>query len=103
MSIDEFLKQLFLVKTYSWELVILYICAGILAGMTRLIIRDNSKMELRKWWNDGSLLGAIIISVTGAVLFDNSFLWAFLGGYFIVYVLEGIQKLIEKGRGGGNS
>jgi len=96
--IESFLTQLFLVKTYTPQLVALYICAGFLAGLTRLIIRDNSKMDLRKWWDDGSLLGAIIISVTGAVLFDNNFLWAFLGGYFITYILQVIQKLLERNK-----
>ena len=75
-----------------------YICAGFLAGLTRLVIRNNSKISFRNWWNDGSLGGALIISVTGAVLFDHSLLWAFLGGYFFTYILEAIQKLLkEKG------
>jgi hypothetical protein len=94
--IDEFLKQLFLVKNYTLELVVLYVLAGILAGLTRLAIRDGSKVQFRSWWNDGSLLGALIISISGALLFDNNFLWAFLGGYFIVYVLQFIQKALEK-------
>jgi hypothetical protein len=94
--INEFLKQLFLVKNYTLELVVLYVLAGILAGLTRLAIRDGSKVQFRSWWNDGSLLGALIISISGALLFDNNFLWAFLGGYFIVYVLQFIQKALEK-------
>jgi hypothetical protein len=92
---EEFLKQLFLQKTYTPELIILYIITGVLAGLTRLSIRGGYKANFRSWWNDGSLLGAIIVSVTGALLFDNNFVWAFLGGYFIVYVLAFIQKKLE--------
>jgi hypothetical protein len=94
--IDEFLKQLFLVKTYSLELIALYVLSGILAGLTRLTIKDGVKAQFKGWWSDGSLLGAMIVSVAGALLFDNNFLWSFLGGYFIVYVLEFIQKALEK-------
>ena len=94
--IDEFLKQLLLVKRYSPELIILYVLAGIFAGLTRLTIRDGSKAKLRSWWNDGSLVGALIVSISGALLFDNNFLWSFMGGYFIVYVLQFIQKALEK-------
>ena len=94
--IDEFLKNLFLVKTYTLELICLYVLSGILAGLTRLTIRNKVKAEFKNWWNDGSLLGAMIVSIAGALLFDNSFLWSFLGGYFIVYVLEFIQKALEK-------
>ena len=94
--IDEFLKQLFFTKNYTLELVILYILAGILAGLTRLIIRNGSKFKFRTWLNDGSLIGALVISISGALLFDNNFLWAFLGVYFIVYILEFIQKILEK-------
>lgn len=97
--IEEFLKQLFLVKTYTPELIVIYICAGVLAGLTRLVIRDNTKLDLRKWWDDGSLIGAMIISISGALLFDNCFLWAFLGGYFITYILQYIQKLLDKSKG----
>jgi hypothetical protein len=93
--IEEFLKQLFLQKTYTPELIALYIVTGILAGLTRLSIRGDYKANFRSWWNDGSLLGAIIVSVAGALLFDNNFVWAFLGGYFIVYVLAFIQKRLE--------
>lgn len=98
--IDEFLKQLFLIKTYTLQSILLYILAGLLAGSTRLVIKDNSKADFKKWWLDGSLIGACLISVVGAILFDNNFLWAFLGGYFFVYILECIEKLIKKGKGG---
>ena len=94
--IDEFLKQLFLVKHYSIELIILYTIAGVLAGLTRLCIKDGSKVQFKSWWDDGSLCGALIISVSGALLFDNSFVWAFLGGYFFTYILQFIQKTLEK-------
>lgn len=89
---DEFIQQLFTSHVYTWQSIIIYVVSGILAGLTRLIIRNNSKMDLRPWWNDGSLLGALIISIVGALLFDNNFIWAFLGGYFIVYILEFIQS-----------
>jgi len=94
--IDQFLKNLFLIKIYTPELIILYVIAGILAGLTRLTIKNNAKIEFKKWWDDGSLSGAILIGITGALLFDNNFLWAFLGGYFIVYVLRYIQKGLDK-------
>ena len=93
--IDNFIKQLFSVHIYTPELIVLYIVTGILAGLTRLAIRSNYKTNFREWWNDGTLLGAIIISITGALLFDNNFVWAFLGGYFIVYILAFIQKRLD--------
>jgi hypothetical protein len=68
---------------------------GVLAGLTRLSIRNNYKTEFRSWWNDGTLFGALIISIAGALLFDNNFVWSFLGGYFVVYVLAYIQKKLE--------
>ena len=94
--IDEFLKNLFLTKNYTFELICLYVLSGVLAGLTRLTIKNSVKTEFKRWWNDGSLLGAMIVSIAGALLFDNNFLWSFLGGYFIVYVLEFIQKVLEK-------
>ena len=96
--IESFIKQLFLTHTYTTELICLYVISGILAGLTRLTIRDGSKVQFKSWWNDGSLLGAIIISVAGALLFDNNFVWSFLGGYFIVYILDFIQKKLENAR-----
>jgi hypothetical protein len=92
--VDEFLKQLFITKTYTKETIILYTLAGILAGLTRLTIRNDNKVKFKSWWNDGTLLGALIISIAGALLFDNNFLWSFLGGYFIVYILEYIQNAL---------
>ena len=100
--IEDFLKQLFIIKTYSPQLILIYILSGIMAGLTRLTIRDGSKAQFRSWWNDGSLIGALIVSISGAVLFDNNFLWSFLGGYFIVYVLELIKKALEKNKGDAN-
>jgi len=94
--IESFIKQLFLTHTYTTELICLYIISGILAGLTRLTIRNSSKVQFKNWWNDGSLLGAIIISVAGALLFDNNFVWSFLGGYFVIYILDFIQKKLEK-------
>jgi hypothetical protein len=94
--IDNFIKQLFVVHTYTPELIFLYTISGIFAGLTRLTITNGNKAQFKGWWSDGSLLGAMIVSVAGALLFDNNFLWSFLGGYFIVYVLEFIQKALEK-------
>lgn len=92
---EEFLEKLFVVHVYTPELVILYIITGILAGLTRLAIRSNYKINFRSWWNDGTLSGAMIVSIAGALLFDNNFVWAFLGGYFVVYVLAFIQKKLD--------
>lgn len=95
--IDQFLHQLFLERTYTVENIILYVLAGVLAGLTRLIIRNGGeKAQFRHWLDDGSLAGAIIISVVGALLIDNDFVWAFLGGYFITYILQFIQSMLDK-------
>src|SRR3972149_11922418 len=94
--IDPFLERLFAQRAYPPDLLLMYIFAGILAGLTRLIIRDNSHAKFKQWWGDGSLLGAVIISIVGAVLVDNNFVWAFLGGYFITYILEYIQRGLDK-------
>lgn len=94
--IDPFIQALFSPRDYTPEVIFLYILAGILAGLTRLIIRNHDKANFRMWWNDGSLAGAIIISVVGALLIDNDFVWAFLGGYFITYILQYIQKGLDK-------
>jgi len=96
ISIDTLIQQLFTVKHYSKELILLYVFSGMLAGLTRLTIKDGSKMKLKSWWADGSLFGALLISVAGALLFDNNFLWSFMGGYFFVYILEGIQNILKK-------
>ena len=96
ISIDAFIQQLFTVKHYSKELILLYVFSGILAGLTRLTIKGGSKVNLKAWWTDGSLFGALLISIVGALLFDNNFLWSFMGGYFFVYVLEFIQKILKK-------
>ena len=93
--IDRFIEQLFTSHTYTPELIILYVITGVLAGLTRLSIRGGYKANFRSWWNDGSLMGAVIVSVAGALLFDNNFVWAFLGGYFLVYILAFIQKKLE--------
>jgi hypothetical protein len=93
--IEEFLEKLFVAHVYTPELVILYIITGILAGLTRLAIRSDYKTNFRSWWNDGSLVGAMIVSIAGALLFDNNFVWAFLGGYFVVYILAFIQKKLD--------
>lgn len=100
--IEDFIKQLFLTHTYTPGLIFLYTISGILAGFTRLTIRDGNKAQFRRWWDDGSLWGAVIISVAGALLFDNNFVWSFLGGYFFIYVLSYIQKLLDKSRKGEN-
>jgi len=96
--IEDFIKQIFTSHVYTVELTCLYIVSGIFAGLTRLTIRDGSKVQFKSWWNDGSLLGAIIISIAGALLFDNNFVWSFLGGYFVVYILDFIQKKLENAR-----
>ena len=92
---EEFIEKLFVAHVYTPELVILYIITGILAGLTRLAIRSNYKTDFKSWWNDGTLSGAMIVSIAGALLFDNNFVWAFLGGYFVVYVLAFIQKKLD--------
>lgn len=94
--IDPFLEMLFTHRVYTLDLISTYIIAGILAATTRLIIRENNHARFKAWWSDGSLSGAVIISVVGALLIDNSFVWAFLGGYFITYILEYIQRGLEK-------
>jgi hypothetical protein len=94
--IDKFLAQLFVERSYPLDSIITYIFAGILAGLTRLIIDDQRHLRFHVWWKDGSLLGAIIISIAGALLIDHNFVWSFLGGYFITYILEYIQKGLEK-------
>jgi len=94
--IDEFIKTLFQQHDYSWPNICLYLLSGILAGLVRLTIRNHAKAEIRSWLNDGTLAGGLIISVAGAFLFDNSFLWSFLGGYFIVYILDFIERKLEK-------
>jgi hypothetical protein len=93
--IEEFIEKLFIVHTYTPELIILYIITGILAGLTRLAIRSDYKTDFKSWWNDGTLTGAMIVSIAGALLFDNNFVWAFLGGYFVVYILAFIQKKLD--------
>jgi len=94
--IDELLQKLFAERQYNLELLILYILAGTLAGLTRLIIKGQERFTFRSWWNDGSLIGAIIISIVGALLIDNNFVWAFLGGYFIIYILRFIRGRLDK-------
>ena len=94
--IDSFLEKLFAPRPYPIDAVLMYIFAGVLAGLTRLIIRDGNQVKFGAWCRDGSLLGAIIISIVGALLVDYSFVWAFLGGYFIVYILEYIQRGLDK-------
>ena len=93
--IEQFLGQLLTSHVYTPELIFLYVITGVLAGLTRLSIRDGYKAQIRNWLDDGSLLGAIIVSVAGALLFDNNFVWAFLGGYFLTYVLSFVQKKLE--------
>ena len=97
--INEFIKVLFSGNhVYTWQNVLLYVLSGVLAGLVRLIIRNHSKTDFRSWLNDGSLFGAITISVAGALLFDSSFMWSFMGGYFLVYVLNFIEKKLDKSR-----
>jgi len=94
--IDQFLQRLFVERTYPYDAIILYLFTGILAGLTRLIIDSERHAKLGVWWKDGTLQGAIIISIAGALLIDHNFVWSFLGGYFITYILEYIQKGLEK-------
>ncbi len=97
--IDQFIQILFQNNhNYTWQNIVMYILSGILAGLVRLTIRNHSKANFRSWLNDGSLLGALTISVAGALLFDNSFIWSFLGGYFLVFVLNIIEKKLDKNR-----
>jgi len=97
--IDEFLKVLFQEShQYTWSNISLYVASGLLAGLVRLTIRNHSKAEIRSWLNDGSLIGGLTISVAGALLFDSSFIWSFMGGYFLVYVLNFIEKKLVKDR-----
>lgn len=101
--IDEFIKTLFENHhQYTVENVTLYVLSGVLAGLVRLTIRNHSKADLRSWLNDGSLLGGITISIAGALIFDSSFLWSFLGGYFFVYVLNYIEKKLDTKKGGSD-
>ena len=98
--IDAFVHNLyhnlFNERTYTIELIILYVLAGILAGLTRLIVRNKEKADFNKWLDDGSLIGAILISVVGSVLVDNDFVWSFIGGYFITYILQFLQGGLDK-------
>jgi len=94
--IDPLLEKLFAPRMYPIDAMLMYVLAGVLAGLTRLIIRDKNYANIREWWKDGSLLGAIIISVVGSFLIDHSFVWAFIGGYFITYILEYIQRGLDK-------
>jgi hypothetical protein len=96
--LETFLKTLFSDHQYTAEKIVLYILAGTLAGLVRLCIRSDEKIKIKAWWDDGSLLGALVISIAGALLFDNSFIWAFLGGYFLTYVLNFIQKALDKAK-----
>ncbi len=97
--IDEFIKTLFSGDhVYTWRTVLVYVLSGILAGLVRLTIRNHSKTDFRSWLNDGSLLGALTISIAGALLFDSSFMWSFMGGYFLVYVLNFIEKKLDRSR-----
>jgi len=96
--INEFLNILFSSHNYTVQNVCIYVLSGILAGLVRLTIRNHSKSDFRSWLNDGSLFGALTISVAGSLLFDNSFIWSFLGGYFLVYVLNYIEKKLDKSR-----
>jgi len=94
--LESFLKILFSNHNYTAEKIVLYLLSGILAGLVRLAVRNDECFQLKKWWNDGSLLGALVISIAGAFLFDYNFIWAFLGGYFLTYVLNFIQKALDK-------
>ena len=76
----------------------MYVLSGILAGLVRLIIRNHSKANFRSWLNDGSLFGALTISIAGSLLFDSSFMWSFMGGYFFVFVLNFIEEKLDKSR-----
>ena len=97
--IDEFIKVLFQGnRNYTWQNVCLYLLSGILAGLVRLTVRNHSKTDFHSWLNDGSLLGALTISVAGSLLFDNSFMWSFMGGYFLVYVLNYVEKKLDESR-----
>lgn len=96
--LESFIKVLFSEHRYAPESIVLYLFSGILAALVRLAIKDDEKAHLKEWWNDGSLFGAMVISIAGAFLFDNNFIWAFLGGYFITYVLKFIQKALEKAK-----
>lgn len=97
--IDEFVKILFISNhIYTWQSVFLYILSGILAGLVRLTIRNHSKANFRSWLNDGSLFGALTISIAGSLLFDNNFIWSFMGGYFLVFVLNFIEEKLNKNR-----
>jgi len=97
--IDEFIKILFQNNhDYTWQNVCMYVLSGILAGLVRLTIRNHSKADFRSWLNDGSLFGALTISIAGSLLFDSSFIWSFMGGYFLVFVLNFIEKKLDKSR-----
>ena len=97
--IDEFIKTLLADNhVYTWQSICLYVVSGILAGLVRLTIRNRSKADFRSWFDDGSLFGALTISVAGALLFDSNFMWSFMGGYFLVYVLNFIEKKLDKSR-----
>ena len=97
--INEFIKILFQNnRSYTWQDICIYVLSGILAGLVRLTIRNHSKADFRSWLNDGSLFGALTISIAGSLLFDNSFIWSFMGGYFLVFVLNFIEKKLDKSR-----
>jgi len=97
--INEFIKILFQNnRSYTWQDICIYVLSGILAGLVRLTIRNHSKADFRSWLNDGSLFGALTISIAGSLLFDNSFIWSFMGGYFLVFVLNYIEKKLDKSR-----
>ena len=95
--INEFIKMLFQNnRSYTWQDICIYVLSGILAGLVRLTIRNHSKADFRSWLNDGSLFGALTISIAGSLLFDNSFMWSFMGGYFLVFILNFIEKKLDK-------
>ena len=94
--IDEFINILFGSHQYTVQNICLYVLSGILAGLVRLTIRNHSKADFHSWLNDGSLFGAMLISIAGSLLFDNSFIWSFMGGYFLVYVLNFMEKKLDK-------